>query len=128
MKLIAVDYGEARVGIAISDGKLAEPLTVIEEKRNRQLVEKIRKIVEREGVEKIIVGVSEGEMGKKQKSFGHQLSESLKLAVDFEDETLTTEDAKRLAIEADIKRSKRKSFEDAYAATLILQKWLDSRI
>jgi putative Holliday junction resolvase len=128
MKLVGVDYGEAKTGIAISDGKLAEPLVVIKENRSKELVKKIKKIVEDKKVEKIIIGISEGEMAKKQRNFGLLLSKEIGVPVEFEDETLTTEDAKKLSIEAGIKRSKRRSLEDAYAAALILQKWLDRNL
>lgn len=121
MKILGIDYGKSKVGLAIGVGFLAEPYKVIRYSDVKKLKGQIEKIVEDESIEKIIIGVSEAEMGKESASFAQELG-----AETF-DETLTSQDAQRLSIEAGVNRKKRKGMEDAYAATLILQNYLDSR-
>jgi len=117
MRLLGIDYGQKKIGLAIADGPLAEPL--------KTLREKIREIVRTLKIEKIVVGISEGEMGRESKKFSLSLSRSLRIPVGTFDETLTTVEAQRLSIEAKVKRKKRRELEDAYSATLILQDYLD---
>ena len=127
MKILGIDYGRSKIGLALSEGKLAEPLKVVHYKEVGEVIKKIVWIVEEEVVGKVIVGVSEGEMGKESKNFSLNLSKSLSIPVETFDETLSTKGAQTLSIEAGIKRGKRKKMEDAFAATLTLQDYLDSQ-
>lgn len=113
------------MGLAIADGPLAEPLKVLRVDSVEEAVRKVVEVVEVEKVDKVIVGISEGEMGEESKEFSLSLSLRLKIPVETFDETLTTHDAQTLAIEAGIKREKRKALEDAFAATVMLQSYLD---
>ncbi|KKT32959.1 MAG: RNase H-like protein ribonuclease, partial [Candidatus Woesebacteria bacterium GW2011_GWB1_44_11b] len=79
-----------------------------------------------EKVERVVIGVSEGQMARESLDFAKMVEEKLQLVVDVEDETLTSRDAQRLSIEAGIKRKKRRNMEDAYSAALMLQKYLDN--
>lgn len=126
MSLLCVDYGKAKIGLAFSAGKIAEPFGVIRYEGIDSLLLKVKKIAEKENVEKLIVGISEGESGEEAKNFGKMLSSYLLLPVYFVDETLSTFDAQTLSIESGMKKKKRKQMEDAYAAALILQKYLDN--
>ncbi len=127
MKFLGVDYGERKTGLAVSEGKLAEPLMVVRHEKVGELVEKLIILVREEGIEKIVVGVSEGKMGKKQKLFGRELEKKTGLPVLFQDETLSTMDAQRMSIEAGKGRKRRREMEDAYAATVTLQAWVDGQ-
>lgn len=118
-KILAIDYGRSKVGLAIADGPLAEPMQVIRYKDIKILGEQLKRIVEQEKIEKVVVGVSEGEMGEESKKFAKSIG-----AVTF-DETLSTQDAQRLAMEAGIPQKKRHEMEDAYAASIMLQNYLD---
>lgn len=120
MKILGIDYGRRKVGLAIADGPLAEPLRVIKYSDSVVLEEKIKQILESEKIEKVIVGVSEGEMGKESENFAK------KLGAETFDETLSTRDAQNLSREAGISRKKRHEMEDAYAAAIMLQNWLDN--
>lgn len=126
MRLLGIDYGQKKIGLAISEGRLAEPLKVLKYEELDILIKKILVIIENESIKKIIVGISEGKMASKTKKFGQKLEGIINVPVIFQDETLTTQDAQKLAIEGKINRKKRKSLEDAYAATLILQSYLDT--
>lgn len=125
-KILGIDFGERKVGLAINSGTLASPLAVIRYKNIRTLVDRLKKVVKDYEIERIMVGVSEGKSAEKAREFGKRLAEELCLNVGFIDETLSTQDVQRLAIEAGIKRKRRREMEDAFAASLILQKFLDS--
>lgn len=108
------------MGLAIGIGSLAEPLRVIHVSSFEDAVNKIKKEIETENPDKVIVGVSEREMGEESKRFAEEIG-----AITF-DETLTSRDAQKLSIEAGVNRKKRREMEDAYAASLMLQNYLDS--
>ncbi len=122
MIILGIDWGEVKLGVAISVGKLAEPLAVF---TPDSLISQITKIVRDSRVDMIIVGVSENESEEKAREFGKKLKEIVSVPVEFVDETLSTYEAQYLAIEAGVPQKKRKEMEDAYAATLILQRYLD---
>jgi putative Holliday junction resolvase len=126
MSTLGIDFGLAKVGIAVAEANLAEPLMVLRYKGETELLVKLKKIVEEISAEKVVVGFSEGKSGSEAKIFTNTLREYLNIPVEIYDETLTTIEAQRLAQEAGIKRKKRKALEDAYAATLILQNYLDA--
>jgi len=128
MKYLGLDYGERKVGLAVGDDqtRLAVPLETIRFSSIDKLLEKVSKVSKETEVSKVVIGISEGKMAEKTKTFAKTLQEKLKIPVIFQDETLTTKDAQRLSIEAGIKRNKRKSLEDAYSAALILQAHLDT--
>jgi len=126
MRILAIDYGQKKVGIALATSRLTEPYKVIRFSSNNALIKELRKIIKEEQIEKLIIGVSEGEMGEESRRFGEKLKTEFRLPLHFQDETLTTHDAQELSFEAGIKRKKRKEMEDAYSAALILQEYLDS--
>lgn len=110
----------------MSEGELAEPLGVINAIRNTQYaIRKIKAICDKDGIEKIVVGISEGKMAEKQRKFGRELAKITSLPVEFQDETLTSKDAIAKMIQAGKRRKFRRQFQDAVAAAIILQSWLD---
>lgn len=121
MKVLGIDYGRSKIGLAIGESGFAEPLKVISVENFEDAVTKVRSGIEFEKADKVVVGVSEGEMGEESKDFARELG-----AETF-DETLTSQDAQKLAIEAGVNRKKRQGMEDAYAASIMLQNYLDSR-
>ncbi len=135
MKILAVDLGRARTGIAISDmGEvLASPLCVIEERNTEILSEKILKICEKENISKIVLGLpknmdgSEGESALYAKTFGNLLRKKTQLPVLLLDERGTTITAHNYLNETNTRGKKRKKIVDAVAATVILQNYLDSK-
>ncbi len=126
MKILGIDYGRSKVGLAIAVGGFAEPLEVVHYKNIDSLKEDIKKALMDEGVDKIVVGISEGEMGKESLEFSKELGRYLEIPVETFDETLTSKDAQKLSIEAGVKRKKRREMEDAYAASIMLQNYLDA--
>jgi putative Holliday junction resolvase len=125
MKILGIDYGKSKVGLAIADSKFPFPFGVIRFRSEDFLLRKIVDVVEEEKIEKVVLGVSEGRMKKETVVFGQKLKRMLKVPIVFQDETLTSKEAQLLSLEAGIKRKKRRSLEDAYAASLILENYLE---
>lgn len=125
MRVLGIDYGRRKIGVAISLERLAEPYSVFEYKSLKKLLDYIGKTVKKEGIDKVVVGVSEGKIGKESKAFADKLKDALTISVELQDETLTSQRARELSIQAGIKKKKRKELEHAYSASLILQDFLD---
>lgn len=126
LKTLGVDYGRSKIGLALGVGTLAEPMRVIRYKDIKILSEQLQKIITDNNIEKVVVGISEGEMGEESKEFSISLSKTLRISVETFDETLTSKDAQKLSIEAGVSQKKRREMEDAYAASIMLQNYLDS--
>lgn len=124
--VIGIDYGDRKVGLAVSSGSLATPLGVVRYSDANELIEKIKNVALAQKAQKLVLGVSEGKSAEKSRQFGQKLSRNLGIPVEFVDETLSTQAVQALAIEAGIKRKKRRAMEDAFAAAFILQSYLDS--
>jgi len=119
MKILGIDYGKSKIGLATSDGPISEPWKVIKVKSFEDAIEKIKSVIIGASVDKVVVGVSEGKMGEESKKFAE------KIGAETSDETLSTQDAQRMSIEAGIGKKKRHEMEDAYAASVMLQNYLD---
>ncbi len=119
--------------MAISDsgGILASPFTIIDRKDERQDIEAIVDIISQHQVKQIVVGLprsmdgSIGKQAEKVNAFVQRLCNHTEVPVDFRDERLTTVSAKRLMQAASTKKTRRKARDDAVAAALILQGYLD---
>ncbi|MEK7061225.1 MAG: Holliday junction resolvase RuvX [Patescibacteria group bacterium] len=122
MKTLGVDYGRKKIGLAISEGMLAEPWKVVKVNDFEETIEKTLQILKELRVDKVVVGVSEGEMGKESKRFAKRIG------AEIFDETLSTYTAQELSREAKVGRKKRKNLEDAYAASVMLQSYLDNYV
>ncbi len=125
--LLGIDYGRKKIGLAKSTSKLSEPFAVLKPRTLRELITYISVLVEQENISEVVVGISEGAMANEIKKFGEELQQKLTVPVVFSDETLTTYDALHLSINTGMRRKKRKAMEDAYAAAVMLQSYLDSR-
>ena len=132
MKILAVDYGERRTGLAISDelGIAAHGLDTIEIDDESELSTRIARIAKETGVEKIVIGLplnmngTESEKSRKVRKFGALLADELSLPVVFWDERMTSVQAHRVLKEMGKKTYKNKSKIDRISATLILQEFL----
>ncbi len=125
MRLMGIDYGEKRIGIALSDenGNFAFAHSVVE--NNKNAIKKIKKICEKNNVEKIILGKSVDYQGrpnpvmKKIEPFKKLLEKEIGLRVEYQTETLTTKEAER-------EQGKIKKI-DASAAALILRSFIEKQ-
>lgn len=123
MKILGIDYGERRIGLAITEGVIAQPLGV--ERKTQSVKRKIKELCEKEKIDKIIIGISEGRMAEETRQFGRNLQKITNLPIEFFDETLTTQQAIKSMVESGTSRKKRKQFQDAVSAALILQGYLE---
>lgn len=126
MKILGIDYGRAKIGLAIAESFLAAPLTVIHVSSREYAIKKIVEVAEGEKVDKVVVGISEGAMADEQKLFATSLSLSISVPVLTWDEGLSTYDAQQMSKETGMSQKKRKDLEDAFAATIMLQSYIDS--
>lgn len=125
-RILGIDYGERRIGLAYSESMLAEPLRVIEYSDPSEAIKMIGKICKKRNVELLVLGIPEGRIREQVRKFSFKLNNALDLMVVLWDESLTSQDAQALSIDAGIGRKRRRRMEDAYAAALILQDYLDS--
>jgi len=133
MRILGLDIGERKVGIAISDetGFLARGLGSTNRDGNE--FEKIKKLVEEYKVEKIIYGLpvkldsSISAQTEKTLFFVQKLKEIISIQFVPWDERLTTKEAENILIEADLSRKKRKKLIDKLSAQIILQDYLNSQ-
>jgi putative Holliday junction resolvase len=127
MKTLAIDYGRSKMGVALGADSFAEPYRVIRYKDIKILREEIKRIIEKEKIDKVVVGISEGEMADETRKFRSRLEKEILIPIELFDETLTSRDAQKLSIEAGVPQKKRHELEDAYAASIMLQNYLDSK-
>jgi len=131
MTILGLDVGEKRIGVALAEGLLAIPLTVIDRRVEETDMEMIVALVEEYRAERIVVGLPRlmnGNIGTQAEeilSFCGALAEHVDIPVDTWDERLSTVTAERLLIDTGMKRKKRKGKIDAIAASVILQAYLD---
>ncbi|MFC1951611.1 Holliday junction resolvase RuvX [Chloroflexota bacterium] len=133
---LGLDVGDKRIGVALSDplGILASPLTTINRGDEKADIKAIVDIVVQKGVGQIIVGLPRSMDGgiskqeEKVKDFTMELCSQTQVPVEFRDERLSTVSAKRLIREANTKKTSRRVRDDAIAAAIILQCYLDERL
>src|SRR4030042_6891190 len=126
MNILGIDYGRRKIGLALAITILAEAYEVIRYEKVEVAIKRIQKVVEKEQIEKVVVGISEGKMADETKRFAKILEKELDMPIYFQDETLSTQEAQRLSIEANVSRKKRRELEDAYTAAVILQEYLNN--
>ncbi len=135
MKILAVDLGLVRTGLAICDELelLASPVGTVTEADPNALCDEVAGIAEREGVREIVVGHprnmdgSRGESAQRAEAFAEVLRERSGLPVVLRDERLTTVSAHGFLNRTNVRGKKRKAVVDTVSATIILQDYLDSR-
>ena len=135
MRILGVDFGEKRIGLAIANASshIAQPLKVLQRKNIETDVKKLKEIIEEYNVKEIIMGLPlnmNGREGKKAKEaidFSKLLEKKLSLNVRLWDERMTTIDSERVLLEADVTRAKRRKVRDKLAAQLILQSYLNAK-
>ena len=132
-RVLGIDLGEARIGLAISDelGMLAHPLETILVKKVADPVAHIARIVEREKVSAIVLGLprnmdgSHGPAAEKAKTFAKQLQEKTACAVKLWDERLTSVAAQKALHDSGLNVKQSRAVIDQVAAQMILQGYLD---
>jgi putative Holliday junction resolvase len=134
-RILAVDYGEKRIGLAVSDelGITASPLMTLVRRSDDETVRQIAQLVSKLRVTQIVVGLprrtdaQEGEMERKVKAFAEKLRQAVSVPVVLFDERFTTRIAEQVLLEADLSRRKRKQVRDRLAAVILLQSFLEAQ-
>ena len=135
MRILAVDLGLARTGLAISDAeeRLASPLETLTEHNLERLAERIVTIAAEHNAEALVVGHprnmdgTRGESARRAEAFAETLQSRTGLPTELWDERLTTVSAIGILNQADVRGKKRKQVVDTVAATLILEDYMAAR-
>ena len=133
MRIMAIDYGDARTGVALSDptGFLAGQTFLIKSRKQEVVLEELAALVQRQGAQELVMGYPrnmDGTLGpraEKYAAFARRLEEATGLPVALWDERRTTVDAHRILGEQGVRAKNRKDKIDSVAATLILEGYLD---
>ena len=135
MRVMAIDYGDAHTGVALSDptGLLAGTVTTIHSRKAETVLEELGRLIQENHVEELVMGFprnmdgTEGPRAQLYRDFARELEQRAGMPVVLWDERRTTVDAHRILFEAGKNAKKRKKTVDAVAASLILEGYLEFR-
>ena len=135
MRVLGLDFGTERVGVAVSDelGIIAQPIEFIHRRPIACFWERIRALHRDFSCERILVGMprnmdgSYGQAAEAVKQFVEQLRQEMDVSIQTWDERLSSVQANRVLLQANVSRKKRRGKIDKMAAAVILQSYLDSR-
>ncbi|MBT3581377.1 Holliday junction resolvase RuvX [bacterium] len=130
-RVLAIDYGEKRIGLALSDPLwlTAQPLSFLE--NNKIFFVELQKIIQEYDVKKIVLGLPKNLQGHdtaktlEVRTFAEKLQKNLSMEVVFWDERFSTVAVNKFLIGADVSRKKRKKVVDSQAAAFFLQGYMD---
>jgi putative Holliday junction resolvase len=133
MRILAIDYGTRRVGLALSDetGTIAQPLGFLSAEPASKLFDLLKKTVAERKVAEIVVGIPRnmngtyGPAADQARDFAAALQQLVTVPIKTWDERLTTVQANRFLIETGMRREKRRERVDQTAAAILLQSYLD---
>ena len=134
LRMLAVDYGSKRIGVAVSDplGITAQPIPYIRNLKREQVLSDLKKIIEERSVGIVIVGLPrslDGTLGPKAaqcRKLARQIEEECGVSVSLFDESFTTRDAEEILVrDLNLSRAKRKEVIDSMAACLILKYYMN---
>ena len=135
MRILAIDHGTKRMGVAISDelGMIAQPLEFIPAEPFAEFLARLQEILKEKQVELILVGMprnmngSYGPAALKVQEFVAMLKDAVTIPIQMLDERLTSVQAHRFLSEAEVSGRQRKGKVDKSAAAILLQGYLDGR-
>ena len=133
--MLALDVGERWIGVAVSEGRVAVPLTIIEHTNRAADIERIASIARDEGATAVVVGLplemsgDEGPQAKITRKFGDALAKRLDIPLVYSDERLSSSDVaraagRRMPSRRGIRKRAKPRIDDL-AATVILQRYID---
>lgn len=134
MRILALDHGTRRIGVAVSDElkMIAQPLEFIPAEPFANVIERLKEIIRTKEVELILLGMprnmdgSYGPAALKVQEFIAVLKDKIAIPIQTWDERLTSAQAQRFLIEGNVRREQRKEKVDKTAAAILLQSYLDS--
>ena len=135
MRVLGLDAGSRRIGVALSDplGLTAQPVATVDRGGDEETLERIRVALGGAEVDLAVVGLplrldgSEGGAARDARRLGDLVARGLGVRVELWDERMTTAEAERLLVEAGVRRERRKRARDRVAAAIMLQSYLDAR-
>ena len=135
MRILGIDFGEKRIGVAVSDplGFTAQGLETIPNQSRRQVLDALLKVCREYDVKEIVIGLPvnmNGTLGPKAEEISKlvpEMEKILNIPIKTLDERLTSRQAGRLMIEQGLSRQKQRNQSDRIAATIILQSYLESK-
>lgn len=135
MKILSLDIGTVRIGIATSDIMeiIASAYETYRRKNLTEDVKYIASLVSKLEVGEVVIGLplkldgTEGQSVEMAKTFGDELAKLITCPIVYQDERLSTVTAQKILIESGMRREKRKDKVDSIAATIILQTYLDKK-
>ena len=133
MRIMALDIGDKRIGVATSDptGIIARPLTIIVRRDITTDIQTIEEFVRNQEVKRIVVGLPlsldghQGLQAEKVRQFSARLADIFPIPLELRDERFSTVTAREHRLESGIGKKKRRAPDDATAAAVILQSYLD---
>jgi putative Holliday junction resolvase len=133
MRILALDHGTKRIGVAVSDETktIAQPLEYIPAEPYADFLERLKKLLVEKEVELILIGVPRnmngtyGPAAEKVQAFVSALKTTVTLPIKLWDERLTSTIANRILIQGNVRRGQRKEKVDKMAAAILLQSYLD---
>ena len=134
MRVAALDYGKARIGVAVSDelGMLAHPRPPIQAKNRRAALAAIQKLRQDEGIERFVIGVpvrlggQAGQAADEATRFAQDVSNATGCEVELVDERWSTVQASRALRDGGVSARDQRQRIDSAAAAVLLQAWLDA--
>ena len=134
MRILAIDHGEKRIGLALSDetATIASPLKVIEHVSRAIDVAQVADLAMQNNADLIVVGQSFDEdgnpnpAGRRAGRFADELKNQTNIPIELWDESFSTQDARATRIQLGVSRKKRAGHHDALAAVVILQSYLEA--
>jgi len=135
MRILAVDHGEKRIGIALSDstGTIANPLQVIEHISRPLDAAQVANLAQQNEASLIVIGQSFDEEGnpnpggRRAARFAEELKNQTDIPIEMWDESFSTQIARHARIELGVSRKKRAGHQDAFAAVVILQSYIEAK-
>jgi putative Holliday junction resolvase len=135
MRILGLDVGERRIGVAVADEgvRVALPITLVERSDLPADLDTIARLMQEQGAEAVVIGLpislngSLGPQAQAVKAFGQELSERLALPIEYWDERLSSVEAERRLASAGRRGPKAKARRDAAAAAIVLQSYLDAQ-
>jgi putative Holliday junction resolvase len=134
-RVLGIDLGSRRIGVAVSDGLglTAQPRATLARKGGVRDIDAIAAAVKDADADRIVLGLpldpegQEGPAARRARAFGDKLRAALHLPVELIDESFSTVEAEAVLLAADMSRARRKQVVDKLAAAVILQRWLDAQ-
>ena len=135
MRILGIDYGDRKIGLAVSDqlGITAQPLISYRRKTKKEDADYFNRLVSEYEIYEVVVGLplrmdgSSGTQAEKTREFARWLEQILNLPVRFWDERLTTKQANKILSQQKIAPKAKKDIEDQISAVIILSTYLESK-